>query len=395
MYKYLLGILLSWLLFSFSFANIDFLPHYSDARFPPSDAFHAGCQQTIDIKFSLTESATLNVLNAVIQYNPDELTIDKIVPEKEKELNLAYLIQENKIMLTKLKGDTTKADTVTFSLTFTPKSNSSHLAFRFVDGSYILDNLGKMVSLDGTYDFSVAEVPECNPDIIPPTVNVIYPVTWTQLPLDSYFVFDLKDEGKGINKDAIVITIDGVPYTSVFDGLTWEKNKLKFVPDMRLPMDKDIKITFKVADKQVYWWANITEKTFTFHTATWFDLLNPVDIKDFRLFSSTLQSLQWSLRECNLLENIYHYVLPRHQELLLSIGKRIRCDKILSGFAMWAFAVSMPQKSLFPAIEPQKKWISVFAFLWWFLFVVSLWLKTFYIYRNHKHRKIVKKHGLA
>jgi hypothetical protein len=42
-----------------------------------------------------------------------------------------------------------------------------------------------------------ADVPECEPDIIPPSLSLIYPKdTTARIALDQYFVFDIKDIGK-------------------------------------------------------------------------------------------------------------------------------------------------------------------------------------------------------
>jgi hypothetical protein len=42
-----------------------------------------------------------------------------------------------------------------------------------------------------------AEVPECEPDIIPPSINLIYPKDSDEdIYLDQYFIFDIKDIGK-------------------------------------------------------------------------------------------------------------------------------------------------------------------------------------------------------
>ncbi|MEI6774714.1 MAG: hypothetical protein WCL18_08275 [bacterium] len=46
-----------------------------------------------------------------------------------------------------------------------------------------------------TLDF--AKVLECEPDIVPPSINLIYPKdTQKRIGLDQYFIFDIKDIGK-------------------------------------------------------------------------------------------------------------------------------------------------------------------------------------------------------
>lgn len=56
----------------------------------------AGCH------FSLNYSNVVGV-NAILEYNSDEIEILKILPEWEKENNLSYVVESNKIIFNKLK----------------------------------------------------------------------------------------------------------------------------------------------------------------------------------------------------------------------------------------------------------------------------------------------------
>ena len=63
-------------------------------------------------------------------------------------------------------------------------------------GSYVVSN-GKKIYLEENIDLPFAQVPECDPDVIPPSIKLIFPVTITDpVAMDQYFIFDLKDSGK-------------------------------------------------------------------------------------------------------------------------------------------------------------------------------------------------------
>lgn len=385
-------------LFSFSFAvNVEFKPIYSDARFQPNNAFHAWCVNTVDVVFSLETNSSISALNAILEYNPSELNILSILPSEQKKLNLTYTIQDGKITLNKLKSDaaTSSATTVVFTISFkTISSSVSSSSFSFVQGSYLVDNLWKMIALEWTSDFSFVAVPECEPDILPPTIEIIYPSEKKkELPLDSYFTFAIKDDWKWINKDSLVITIDNIVYSADTIDFTWKNDQVTFLPNFRLPLDSDVTVAVKVSDKQVYGWSNITEKKYVFHTATWLSLLNNIDLNDFRLLVGMWRAVHWTQKECTLLQDIYAYSNVSYQKNIASIGKRILCD----AFSSWSVT-----DTILPTLSPEKLFtlpdtkssISLFSFIGWLLFFVSLLLKLFYMYWYKKHKNLVKKHWL-
>jgi hypothetical protein len=61
-----------------------------------------------------------------------------------------------------------------------------------------LDEEGIMHEINNDYQFTFVQVPECNPDIASPHVNLIFPDvnTGDYVALDSYFQFNIFDEGK-------------------------------------------------------------------------------------------------------------------------------------------------------------------------------------------------------
>lgn len=96
-------------------------------------------------------------------------------------------------------------------------------------------------------------MPECEPDIIPPSINLIYPKkTEDRISLDQYFIFDIKDIGKGVDKNSIMINFDGQEYFYGADNLKWNGNYLTFYPGTWIPIDAAIDLKIMITDKQSY-----------------------------------------------------------------------------------------------------------------------------------------------
>jgi len=56
---------------------------------------------------------------------------------------------------------------------------------------------GSKVTLNNKTILSFAKVAECDPDQVPPTIALVGPQDNKELiPLDRYFIFDIKDMGK-------------------------------------------------------------------------------------------------------------------------------------------------------------------------------------------------------
>jgi hypothetical protein len=61
-------------------AQVELNPIYSPDRFQPSDKFHAGCENQLDVVFDL-DSSNINGVNAILKYNSQDIDIIKIVAE--------------------------------------------------------------------------------------------------------------------------------------------------------------------------------------------------------------------------------------------------------------------------------------------------------------------------
>jgi hypothetical protein len=53
-----------------------------------------------------------------------------------------------------------------------------------------------MFGIDSIYKFDFIAVPECNPDVVSPSIEMIFPIvdTGEYVALDSYFQFKISDQ---------------------------------------------------------------------------------------------------------------------------------------------------------------------------------------------------------
>jgi hypothetical protein len=60
----------------------------------------------------------------------------------------------------------------------------------------VIDDNGSMLDIDKNYTFNFASVPECEPDIVAPSVDLIFPDLDKNkyVALDSYFQFKVLDD---------------------------------------------------------------------------------------------------------------------------------------------------------------------------------------------------------
>ncbi|MCK9467191.1 MAG: hypothetical protein M0P94_02585 [Candidatus Absconditabacterales bacterium] len=324
-----LFVLFSAFLFTFTKAQVELSPVYSSDRFQPSDKFHAGCENQLDIVFSLNYSNIIGV-NAILEYNSNEVEILKILAEGEKENNLSYVVESNKIIFNKLKTQDSGLEKVVFKIFFKVDPSLISSDFRFSDGSYVLDTKGNMLELNKNYSFLFEAVPECEPDIIAPTIELLFPVLQPGefIALDSYYQFNIYDLGKGVNKDKVYFTIDDIKYDLSNTEHERSGDILTIYPNNWLPLDSTIKLNIEVSDKQVYGKANTTKKEYSFKSSNELNLLNEIDPVQFRKLVNKEKYYQGSQAECDWLKQQFINSEESNQDTILSINKRLSCGDL-------------------------------------------------------------------
>ena len=378
--KKLILTFLFWFVFvGFWFAQVNLNPIYGSERFQPSDKFHAGCDNQVDVVFDL-ENGNIDLINAILQYDNKNIEILKIVPEWEQENKLTYSLEENKIVFNKLKSENLGLDRVLFKIFFKTKSDIEKTNFNFMEWSYLVDGSGNSMDINKDFSFEFAKVPECEPDIISPSIDLIFPVltTWEYVALDSYFTFEMSDQGKWLNKNSIAIIIYDIKYDISNIEHEWSGNFLTVYPDIWLPLWSDVKLEIQVADKQVYGKANLTHKDYFFKTSTGLYLLNDIDPVQFRKLVNKEKYYKWSLEECELINKYYNLEDDAWKEILMSINKRLSCPELMDSGEL-----IMDNES-----EEEEDGYSVFAVLGWVMFGLLFAIRFFsWLSKPHKHEE--------
>jgi len=292
-------VLYLFLFFGFSFAQVKVEPIYSSERFQPSDKFHAWCENQLDVIFSL-EDAKINLVNAIMEYDGDDIDVLKVLPQWEKENNLAYVVENDKITFSKLKAEWDWLDEVKFSLFFKVNKELENAKLVFSKWSYIVDSKWNMIDIEWNYDFQFMEVPECNPDIVEPNVELLFPTDNENIALDSYFQFRITDQGKWIDVDSITISIAWKSYKLWEIEYEWRDGILTIYPDFWLPFDSKVLVKIYVADNQVYWNANTKTMLYEFKTSNEFYLLSEIDPISLRKLLSDSVEENWSNNKCDI-----------------------------------------------------------------------------------------------
>ena len=132
----------------------------------------------------------------MLYYNPENMEILRILPSTTNG-EASSKIEYNKIIL-EVKNPTFTSMTESrsfFQLYFKDSVVGKETIALGTGSEAVVGN--KKYPLVGNFDLEFADVPECEPDIIPPSLNLIYPKdTQQRINLDQYFIFDIKDIGK-------------------------------------------------------------------------------------------------------------------------------------------------------------------------------------------------------
>ncbi len=365
-------------------AKVSLQDIYSDTRFQPIDQLHTSCSNSADILFS-PQWQKITKFTIVLYYNPEKLEILRVLP-KINDGNATSKIEYNKIILeVKNPTFTTSTDPKTFfQLYFKSDSVGSEILTIGTWSQAFTAN--KTYPLQGEFTLNFAKVPECEPDIIPPNLSLIYPKDTTQrIYLDQYFVFDIKDIGKGIDKNSITIKFDGEKYMYGSDNLKRNGNYLTFYPSKWIPLNKSLDLNIIVADQQSYGWANTTESTYTFKSATGISLNKQINPMMFRRIAQEAQKISASIDECTLLAELYTKSEVVYQQELKSIIQKVWCEIATLDTSKITQQNNVPKMNI---QQKQYRNITVFATLGWILFFITFTLKIHYIIVYKKHKRL-------
>ena len=358
----------------------------TDPRFQPINAFHKGCEQDTLISLGIKEKAVTKI-HLLLHYDPNALEISRMTLPQGGAGN--FKIEYDRVVIDQ-SAPTIKNGAVDLShMTFKWTPDGTGITLQVSSGSYIVSN-GKKIYLEENQQLPFAQVPECTPDMIPPSVKLVFPTTVSDpVTMDQYFIFDIKDSGKGIDKDSIKITFLGKTYTANSDALKWKGDYITFYPDVRLPVASKIDLNLVVGDKQTYGGANTTSKDITFQTASGMVFLDPMAPATFRQMARGAAKLFGSPDECTALRQWYVSANEAQKLSITPILNKLACSaESMSGAFAPPPQATAPVEKNEKAVSP----VSAFAALGWFLFIITLILKLHYFVSYRKHKKLAEKY---
>jgi len=383
-------ILILWFTISFPIyaANIYINSTYPEARFSPSDKLHAWCDHVANIVIE-SKWENISTINLVLKYDTKKIKIISIVPTDQSNTT-NYSIEYGKILFNKINNEDFKdTKTALFNLYYKSDENITENKFEFTDWSYLTTKYWRVIALNKSFVIPFAKAPECQPDVVPPIIDMIKPLNKTNwIALDSSFIFEIKDDWKWIDKKSLKLNINNQEYLYDDNELFWSWDQIIVYPRSRLPVNKVIPVSISISDKQKYWWANTHNEKFEFKTATWLILENYLDPFKFRELSKWYESFRGTQKECALIWNIYLQEDWLYLKSWKSILKKLWCP-----IPAQLQNINEQEPISTPVIQEKiekKSYISVFAVIWWTLFVITFILKLHYRHSFTKHKKIVE-----
>jgi len=365
-------------------AKVSIEPIFFEERFQPSDKFHAECTNSADVLFSPQGQKITNA-KIVLSYNPEALEILRILPVQPLE-NVSSKIEYNKIILNIASPKfTSLTETKAFFKIYFKSSTPGRQLLSLATWSEATTST-KNIALSWSFPVEFVTVPECEPDIVPPSINLIYPKNSEErIYLDQYFIFDIKDIGKGIDKESVVVRFDKQDYRYGSDVFRWNGNYLTFYPQHWIPIDSPLTLSISISDKQSYGWANTSDSVYDFLSATGMMLQKNINPNIFRKIAQEAEKISASADECILLWDLYMRSERSYQQELYWVIKKLWCS--LSGLETLIGETKAEKQATMTATQKHYRNVSVFGSVGWILFFVTFTLKLHYLYAYKKHKK--------
>lgn len=310
--------------------NLVVQPMFSDKRFPPVNKLHAGCSNSFDVLLNTKDE--VGEIRTEIDFNAEDVRISRIVPSIQLQ-NATVKVDNGKIIFyqSPIPEDFDMRMPL-FSVFFSNTEDITKSTIKFVN-SYVTTIEGNKENLDSSYTLNFAKVPECNPDIIPPKIELIYPKpNATNIPLDSYFTFKATDIGKSVDQQSVKIVINGEKFSYNTPGLSRSGDYVTVTPSNWLPVNQQISISIQIADRQKYGGANTQEKSFVATTSpgiSFMEKITPSQVRQiFNKANTSVEEVpvQASSTECTLLQTMYEKADLYYQTKLQAIMEKLSCE---------------------------------------------------------------------
>lgn len=274
-------------LFSYIFANyISIVPYYEDMTSHKDSILYAGCDEVIQVRFQNISWVIGVDLN--IWYDYDKLQLNRLIPSLENKADIFdYKIEYNNIHFSKKITNATLQDMNLFKIELKTDTKTTWSILSILSWSYIIVLWNKKIPIQEKIKLSFSPTDDCTPDFTAPTVSLLYPQnTKDPLPLDAYFVLEIKDNESWVDTWSVKILFNGEIHGSweCCEHMIRSWNTLAFYPEHWIPIDKNLDLKIIIQDLQIHDGPNITEDKFLFKSASWVMFTKYVELSKFREF---------------------------------------------------------------------------------------------------------------
>jgi hypothetical protein len=358
-------------------------PQWWDPRFVPADKLHAWCDSVITLRSNIPVAYQTIALS--FSYNPDELRL--VWRQRDQYAASEKTIASNRFTYSLMNQATAVTGTQELaSLSLSSLSGVSVSSLSLNTWSYYIDTKGvKKILSPFRYTLSFASVPECDPDITPPRIQLVYPQDLSQkVRIGESLQIRITDDGKWVDRARVSVEIRGRRYTQTTQGVRISGDVMSIDPYEALPYNTWVLITIRAQDAQQYGGPNTSMEQFIIQTA-----VKP-EVCQLMGCSTSWQSLStgvwFSIRECQQLARMIARPLTG-SELPVIEWWGCRATDFTGSIRFWDSSQIQPLSPVITTTPTGRMSVSLLALIWWTLFALSFILQIWYRYQYHHTKR--------
>lgn len=249
---------------SVSAQSLDIQLDGQDPRFMPVWVIHATCKQSVTLAIQSPEP--LSQVSLLIGYDPQQI---RVIWRERNQFMSSQAIIADKRMTYDLSSPLSSGKNILTDISLESLSWVTAVSFQIQTGSFVVTSkqVKKMLT-PKTSNFNVSIVPECDPDITPPRIQLVYPESvWSRFSPDESLQFRITDDGKWIDRSRVSVEMWWFRYTQQTQGTTIRGDIISIKPRWWLWYNTWLIVRVSASDLQVYWWFNNSIEQYAMRTA--------------------------------------------------------------------------------------------------------------------------------
>lgn len=363
----------------------------TDTRFQPVGVYHNGCTQQFEI-FVNTESFNTNLVTVKLSYPSSQLKNLDIKKSEGFDSEISKVISSGLISYTLNTARPFKGVRKFATVSFESTTGTKEAVIRLLEGSILLNSKNSKpvnMVLDPVV-LKFASVPSCMQDNDAPFLKLIEPSNVSKpISVNTEFIFSVQDTWRWVDWNDVSVTIDGYKYTSQTIWFQRSGDILSIKPLRSLPFNTGLIMSMRASDLQIYGGKNSVQKQFAFKTPPEPQVCAELGCNMGQNYcKDTVSIVSQKEKICELLSDMVDYVQWSGYLYLSKQWALWGCNVwILSWFDVKKDISSHPSA---PSIVQKTHEFTVFSFLGWILFVITLVLKLTYFTKYHSLKHSLK-----